>query len=331
MNAPFGLPGKVQTLLAGAPTVLDGQTLDPQMQIIGRFLKAVGKDPNTRPHPAVRGEFNAMSLAMDRADPPMSRNVELSVPGPGGAIPVTLHVPFDLPRSAPAVVYFHGGGFVVGSRETHAGLCHRIAAGAKAIVVNVEYRLAPEAPFPAAVEDCLAAYRWAVENGAAHGIDPSRIAVAGDSAGGCLAAVVSILARDGGLALPKAQWLIYPITDSAAQTESRRIFAEGFLLEGRTIAWFQKNYLQKNEVADFRASPLVTPSLAGLPPAFVSTAGFDPLRDEGEAYAAKLTDAGVRTTVRRYPGLIHGFANLRFSKPSRDAIDEGIAWLHREL
>lgn len=331
LNAPFRLPFPVQRVVAGKAVVLDGLSLDPQMQIVGRFLGKVARDPKGRDLRAIRAEFNAMSRAIDRPDPPMARIATLSIPGPGGRIPLTIFVPFGAAASAPGVVFFHGGGFAVGSRETHEGLCHRIADGTKAIVVSVEYRLAPENPFPAGVDDAFAAYRWVLDHGAAHGIDATRLGVAGDSAGGCLSAVVSILARDAGVRPPRAQWLIYPLTESGADTPSRRMFSKGFLLDARTIAWFHESYLPDNQVDDFRASPLKTPSLTGLPPAYVSTAGFDPLRDEGEAYAARLTSAGVRTTLRRYDGLIHGFANMRFSKAACDAVDDGIRWLRAEL
>lgn len=331
LNAPFRLPMPLQRVVAGKTIVRDGLSLDPQMQIVSAFLAKASKPPGSRPIAQVRGEYNAMATSIDRADPPMARRVELSIPGPAGKIALTLLVPFGAGKSAPAVVFYHGGGFVLGTRKTVEGLCHRIADGTKAIVVNVEYRLAPEHPFPAAIEDAMAAYRWTQEHGHEHGIDSSRVAVSGDSAGGCISAVVAILARDAGIRMPRAQWLIYPITDSGAQTRSREVFSSGFLLDKPTIDWFHAQYLQKNEYEDFRASPLRALSLAGLPPAFVSTAGFDPLRDEGEAYASRLASEGVRTIARRYEGLIHGFANMRFGVAACAAVDEGIRWLRSEL
>jgi len=331
VNAPFHLPLPLQRIVAGKPIVLDGLTLDPQMQIVGRFLDLAQKNPNGRSAATVRAEFDILSVAVDRADPPMARIVDLTIPGPRGPIPATIYVPFGAKSSAPAVVYFHGGGFCVGSRKTHEGLCHRIADGSKAIVVSIDYRLAPEHPFPAGIEDAFAGYAWTTEHGAAHGIDPSRVAVAGDSAGGNFATVVSLLARDAKLRAPRAQWLIYPVTRFGVKTESRRLFGKGFLLTTETLAWFDEQYLPNKNFDDFRASPLVAPALEGLPPALVTTAGFDPLRDEGETYAARLMKSGVRTTLRRHDSLIHGFANMRFSAASRAAVDEGIDWLKTEL
>lgn len=331
LNAPFRLPMALQRAIAGKPIVRDGLTLDPQMQIVTKFLEKTKQPMEGRSLAHIRAQHDALTDAIDRPDPAIARTVHLSIPGPAGKIPITLHVPFGASAKAPAVVYFHGGGFVVGTRSSVLGLCHRIADGTKAIVVNVEYRLAPEHPFPGAIEDAMTAYEWVLREGAEHGIDTERLAVAGDSAGGCISAVVAILARDRGLTKPRAQWLIYPLTESGAKTESRTLFERGFLLDRETIDWFHAHYLQKNEVDDIRASPLKAESLADLPPAFVATAGFDPLRDEGEAYAKRMADEGGRVVLRRYEGLIHGYANMRFSHAACAAVDEGIDWLRTEL
>jgi acetyl esterase len=204
----------------------------------------------------------------------------------------------------PALVYFHGGGWTIGDLDTHDVLCRQLANGARCAVFSVDYRLAPEAPFPAAVEDCLAATRFVFEKSGSLKIDVSRIAVGGDSAGGNLAAVVA-LHRQMPLAF---QLLIYPATDQRCNTDSHRRNGEGYLLTREGIEFFRGCYLpDKKHWADWRASPLLAASHAGLPPAFVITAGYDPLRDEGREYAERLAKAGVEVAYREYGDMVHGF------------------------
>jgi acetyl esterase len=204
----------------------------------------------------------------------------------------------------PALVYFHGGGWTIGDLDTHDVLCRQLANGARCAVFSVDYRLAPEAPFPAAVEDCLAATRFVFEKSGSLKIDVSRIAVGGDSAGGNLAAVVA-LHRQGPLAF---QLLIYPATDQRCDTDSHRRNGEGYLLTREGIEFFRGCYLpEKKHWADWRASPLLAASHAGLPPAFIITAGYDPLRDEGREYAERLAQAGVEVAYREYSDMVHGF------------------------
>ncbi len=204
----------------------------------------------------------------------------------------------------PALVYFHGGGWTIGDLDTHDVLCRQLANGARCAVFSVDYRLAPEAPFPAAVEDCLAATRFVFEKSGSLKIDVSRIAVGGDSAGGNLAAVVA-LHRQRPLAF---QLLIYPATDQRCNTDSHRRNGEGYLLTREGIEFFRGCYLpDKKHWADWRASPLLAASHAGLPPAFVITAGYDPLRDEGREYAERLAKAGVEVAYREYSDMVHGF------------------------
>ena len=213
---------------------------------------------------------------------------------------------------------------MIGDLDTHDSAVRFLAANAGVAVLSVDYRLAPEHPFPAAVDDAFAAFRWAVENAGELGADPARIAVGGDSAGGNLAAAVSLLARDGGGPAPAMQLLIYPATDAVGGQESRRLFAEGFLLTAADMDWFEEHYLPDAAAAqDPRVSMLRAEDLSGLAPAYVATAGFDPLRDEGEAYAERMREAGVPVALRRHPGLIHGFANLTaVSRTSRAAMSE---------
>jgi acetyl esterase len=208
-------------------------------------------------------------------------------------------------------MYFHGGGWVVGDLDTHDNVCRMICRGAGIHVLSVDYRLAPEHPAPAAVEDAYAAFRWAVEHGADLGTRPGVVAVGGDSAGGNLAAVVARLGRDDGV--PAAlQLLLYPVTDQRGETRSRALFANGFFLSAHDMEWCGELYLggSQLDVADPRISPLLADDLAGLPPAIVITAGFDPLRDEGEAYADRMRDAGVAVDHRPMSSLIHAFCNF---------------------
>jgi acetyl esterase len=213
------------------------------------------------------------------------------------------------------VVFFHGGGWVLGDLDTHDPLCRLTCRDADVHVLSIDYRLAPEHPAPAAVEDAYAAFLWATEHAADLGAIPDKTAVGGDSAGGNLAAVVSQRARDEGggrKAQPVLQWLIYPRTDFTAKTRSLSLFADGFLLTKADIDWFNEQYLGGSavEADDPRVSPLLADSLSGLPPALIATAGFDPLRDEGDSYAAALRAAGTPVDARSMGSLTHGFASL---------------------
>jgi acetyl esterase len=205
-------------------------------------------------------------------------------------------------ETLPALVYFHGGGWTIGDLDTHDVVCRQLALGARCVVFSVDYRLAPEHPFPAAVDDCVAVTKHVFQNADSLGIDAGRIAVGGDSAGGNLAAVVALTLK--GLAY---QLLIYPATDMRCTLPSHERNGEGYLLTRDSIAFFRRNYLREHEFADWRASPLLAQSHAGLPPAFVLTAGYDPLVDEGKAYAKKLADASVEVAYREYGDMVHGF------------------------
>jgi acetyl esterase len=223
--------------------------------------------------------------------------------GPAGDIPVRVYTPVgDGPL--PGVVYFHGGGFTIGSIASHEPVTQRLAAESECVVVSVEYRLGPEAPFPAAVEDAFAATEWVHENAADLEIDPERLAVAGDSAGGGLAAVTAILARDAGLPL-RFQLLVYPTTDASLSFPSVEENGQVLFLYKETMEWFMKHY--GADPADWRCSPIRCDDLSGVAPALVVTAEFDPLRDEGEAYAKRLEEAGVPVTLRRFEGMTHLF------------------------
>ncbi|MBI3247281.1 MAG: alpha/beta hydrolase [Deltaproteobacteria bacterium] len=228
----------------------------------------------------------------------------------GHRIPVRIYKPSSQ-SGLPVLVFFHGGGFVLGDLESHDANCRELANKAGCIVVAVDYRLAPEHKFPAAPEDCYAATKWVVLNAASFGGDPSRIAVGGDSAGGNLAAAVAQMAADRGAPTLTYQLLVYPVTDAASNTPSYRENADGYLLTHDLMQWFWKQYLATDEDGkNAYASPIQARELRRVAPAYVITAEFDPLRDEGEAYAARLKDAGVRVEAKRYDGAIHGFFSL---------------------
>jgi acetyl esterase len=319
-----GLPPRLQRRLFGAPPVVEGQRLADDVHALLRIAQIFrGDSLRQKGSPAeARSERLAEARIVAHRPPiPMARVEAHEVPGPAGGIAARLYLP---PQPAgdppPLLVYFHGGGWVIGDLDTHDDPCRFLAAGSGVALLAIDYRLAPEHPFPAAVEDAEAAYRWARENAARLGLDRDRIAVGGDSAGANLAAAVCLLARDGGLPLPAMQLLIYPVTDCAAEAPSRRTFGEGFLLTRRDMDWFEEHYLPAGaDRSDPRVSVLRAPDLAGLPPAYLAVAGFDPLRDEGEAYAQRLGEAGVPVALRRHAGLIHTFANLTAICPSARA------------
>ncbi len=303
-------------LLDGHRIRLGSRTMDPKAQIVGEFVKSIRVPGYYPPLPELRQQLRTMVTLMDEPAPPLPRLEDIRIPGPAGEIPARVYAPSVGGAPLPAVAYFHGGGWVQGDLETHHGLCARLARHAGVLVVAVDYRLAPEHKFPAAVEDCLAAYRWLRTRGRDVGADPARVAVAGDSAGGNLSAVVSQLAATGGTPLPTCQVLIYPAVDFTLETESHRELADGHVIPRDRIVWYGEQYLTSEaDKADLRASPMRAPSLAGQPPALIVTAGFDPLRDEGRAYGDRLRADGVDVVHREYPGQIHAFVSLTKAIP----------------
>ncbi len=279
---------------------------------------------------AARQLFETLAPALDMPAPAVGRVEERMIPGGGGPCPARIFWPKDPPDGAlPLVVFLHGGGFVIGSSRVYARVTGHLANAAGAVVVSLDYRLAPEHPFPAAVEDAFAATKWAADTARKLGADPARLVVAGDSAGGNLAAVTALLARDAGSPTLAGQVLLYPVTDMASVRPSFEAYGEGLFLERETMRWFAGAYVpDPTSRADWRVSPLRAPDHRGLPPAYVLTAGLDPLRDEGEAYAKKLAAAGVAVTRRRWEGLIHGFLNMGGVAPeARAALDDIAAWV----
>ncbi|MBV9001814.1 MAG: alpha/beta hydrolase [Solirubrobacterales bacterium] len=322
------LPPRAQVRLSGRPPVqVDGDTLAPEVQLALMMIDR-RREPRPETLAPVQARRYRRRLAAIYAGKPTEvgavSNLELELDG-AGSIGARHYAPAELGGPHPLLVYYHGGGFTYGDLDTHDGVCRVLCRHAGAHVLAVDYRLAPEHPFPAAVEDARASLRWAFANAGGLGADCGRIGVGGDSAGGNLAAVVAQLAaRDGGPP-PVLQLLIYPATDFTKRRRSRELFGEGFLLTNSEMDWFETNYLgpERTHAGDPRASPLLAEDLSGLAPAFVVTAAFDPLRDEGEEYAETLAAAGTPVTLRRFPGFIHAFtAAAGVSRNSRDAVIE---------
>lgn len=281
-------------------------TLDPQAKFLLEQMEAAGAPPmHTQTPEEVRETLDFRPLAGEPEE--VGKVVNQTIPGPGGEIPVRIYTPHG-EGPFPALVYYHGGGWVIGDLDGVDVPCRLLTNRANCVVVSVDYRLAPEHKFPAAVDDAYAAAKWVVENASSIQVDPARVAVGGDSAGGNLAAVTALMARDlEGPALCY-QLLIYPVTNHAYTTASYRDNADGYLLTKDSMVWFWNHYLREEQDGQHPyASPLLAEDLSGLPSALVMTAEFDPLRDEGEAYASRLQEAGVAVEVERYNGMIHGF------------------------
>jgi acetyl esterase len=311
----FRLPTGIKIRLSGRPPVrIDGRTLNPEIQLLltARRLRNGGSDSikgSSPEHSRVR--FREETMRYSTGAPALSAVHERSLPGPEGSLRARHYEPKTNGSKPPLLVYYHGGGFVIGDLDTHDDPCRLIAHHAGVRVLSIEYRLAPEHPFPAAVDDAAAALEWAQEHAAELGVNRDRIGVGGDSAGANLAAVVAQRARDAGR--PAGfQLLIYPVTDAVETRPSRRLFGDGFVLTGADIAWCNEQYFAASpEVAkDPRLSPLRASDLSRLCPAVVVTAGFDPLRDEGDAYAEALRAAGNRVVHVELEGFVHGFIHM---------------------
>jgi acetyl esterase len=285
--------------------------LDPQARALLDLMAARAVPPTHTLSVAEARRTYRDRRAVTQPDPPPVAQVRdgLRASGPAGDIPLRLYRGTTAPeQGAPALVYFHGGGWVIGDLDTHDTLCRTLANEAACVVVAVDYRMGPEHRFPGAPDDCLAAARWVHAQAGELGIDASRIALGGDSAGGNLAAVVALALRDAGDAFsPVLQLLIYPATDMRAVAPSHTLNGDGYLLTRETIAWFRGHYMGDAPLADWRASPLLHAQLGGLPPALVLTAGYDPLRDEGRQYADALSAAGTPTQYICFERQIHGF------------------------
>lgn len=302
------------------------ERLNPQARTVLEMMDLEGGPPMESLDPAQfrANRKAAMAALRGPAPEPLARVEDLTIPGPGGDLHIRAYASAT-GGLRPALMYFHGGGFLLGDLDSHDGVCRALAKDSGAVIIAVDYRLAPEHPFPAGVDDAYAATRWVAANAERLGIDPRNISVSGDSAGGNFATVVAIRCRDAGGPALAAQVLIYPVVDmSSFETGSHREFGEGYLLTRSGMQYCTRYYLASPDlVRDPEVSPLLAPNLSGLPPALVITAEFDPLRDEGEAYARRLEQAGVPVTAHRYDGMIHGFVSMHAMIPDgRKAIQE---------
>lgn len=318
----YSLPRMVRRLIAGRPIRLDGQELALDAQLLLKLqamsrVQVAGGDPVQARLRLTRSQHTTSG---NRIEPVSVRELTIN-----DHLPATLYTPGGLPRGSGLMVFFHGGGWVICSRESHDNAARYFAQRAGVRVLSVEYRLAPESPFPAAAEDAVTAFDYAYAKAHDLGAAPDRIAVGGDSAGGNLAAVAAqVTTRRGGPA-PAFQLLLYPAVDATTRRRSREVFGHGFFLTDDDMTWYLDHYAQPGvDRADPRLSPLLAKDFSGLPPAYIATAGFDPLRDEGELYAEKLREAGVPVALSRQSDLIHGYVNLfgvgtRFREAMADA------------
>lgn len=334
MQLLYAAPRQLRRIVAGRPVRLDGQELALDAQLLLRMQQLSGTS-------LVQDD----SVAQSRAALDTSRylvsgkpvqpvhTTDLTIPAEHGGLPATLYTPDGAPEDSGLLVFYHGGGWVLGSRASHDSPVRFLAKHAGVRVLSVEYRLAPEHPFPAAPQDALTAFDYAHQKAAELGCDPDRIAVGGDSAGGNLAAVTAQAATHRGGPVPAFQLLFYPAIDATQRRRSRDLFADGFFLTDEQMTWFIDHYAPEGvDRSDPGLSPLLAEDFTGLPPAYITTAGFDPLRDEGEEYAARLAEAGVPVALSRQADLIHGYINfLGVGTRSAQAVAEAAGALRTGL
>ncbi len=306
--------------------------LDPQAQKVVDTIAALNLKPIKDSTPAEAREAMRTRTAGLGPVEDVPAVADHRMPVAGGEITVRLYQPAGV-GPHPVLVFYHGGGWVIGDLYTHDGICRSIVNAAGCAVASIDYRLAPEFKYPVAVEDSYAGLQWVVANAARLGLDPARVAVGGDSAGGNLAAVMALLARDRRGPRLALQVLVYPVTDHDLTRPSYRENATGYVLTTEDMRWFWRHYLAREEQGgETFASPFRAKSVADLPPALIITAGCDPLRDEGEAYAARLRDTGVAVTLTQYPGMFHGFLRMtRILGQAQVALDEVAAALRKAL
>ena len=306
--------------------------LDPDAAAVYKAFQEAGRPAyETLTAPEARDYYMQARLVSNPEPPELNSAEPLAIPAPHGTIPARIYTPKTLGGKdglAPCLVFFHGGGWVIGNLETHDVVCRKLAHEGELIVISVDYRLAPEHKFPAAVDDAIMATKWIAANARQYGIDASRLMVGGDSAGGNLAAVVALDARDGNGPAIAGQLLIYPATEFSRKHASHHEPDTSILLTHSGIDWFVNHYMGDADISDWRASPARATTLAALPPAYVLTAGADPLRDEGDEYAARLKEAGVPVTYKHFPGQFHGFFTMgRLLNQANVAVTDIAAWL----
>jgi len=284
--------------------------LDPEAEFVIGLVKKAGGPEFWQMTPDQAREQYLFRVGKLALKPQIYRTSDRLIPGPGSELPIRIYQPREAKPDErfPVLIWYHGGGFVIGDLDTHDSACRLLANQADCMVVAVDYRLAPEFKFPAGVDDCMATLRWVAQHAREIGADAERIAVGGDSAGANLATVAAILARDEGYPKVVFQLLVYPCVAPEPETASHHKFADGYLLTRNTITWFYKLYLRgQKDVNDFRFAPLLRDDLANLPPALILVAGYDPLRDEGVEYSKRLIEAGNRVALTNYEGMVHGF------------------------
>ena len=307
--------------------------LDPDAAFVFKAFQEAGRPAYETLSPEEAREYYRQARFVSNPEPPKLKSVApLAIPAAHGSIPARIYTPNKLRQTdglAPCLVFFHGGGWVIGDLDTHDVVCRKLADEGRLIVISIDYRRAPEHKFPAAVDDAIAATAWIATQAKEFGIDASRLVVGGDSAGGNLATVVAIAARDGNGPAISGQVLIYPATDFTMAQPSHSEPETSILLTHSVVRWFRDHYLNGTaDVHDWRASPALAGTLVGLPPAYVLTAGADPLRDEGDDYARRLEQAGVAVTYRTFPGQFHGFFTMgKLLQQANVAASEIGTWL----
>ncbi|MEL6663557.1 MAG: alpha/beta hydrolase [Pseudomonadota bacterium] len=323
-------PGLLVRLSGGKPVELGGRTLDPHFQFLAHGAK---RQPPMSSLSAQDGRAaSAAGLAMFMAEPePGVAWIDSKLSAPGRDIPIRSYTPSNQDPQAPVMVFFHFGGGVIGDLDTCHAFCTMIASTVRCPVVSVDYRLAPEHPWPAGLDDCQFAYEWALKNAASMGAPAGEAAIGGDSMGGNFSAIIAQECKRSGIPAPVLQMLIYPAVDISEKTKSHETYGETYPLSTDTMDWFMGQYVPDGtDLKDLRLSPAQEMNLEGLPPAIVVTAGFDPLVDEGEAYAKRLDAAGVDTVYRCYDRLAHGFTAFTAASPAADKACREIAGLVRK-